>query len=241
MFTQRPSLRFVAIGAVVSLFVLAFLVLGNSPHGLSPKFKIKTQERISPQICTAPPDSSAEWEFLVQRDGNNHGLSEDQCRIAFPKLFTEIDKSSELRSDKRISYQELDSRIVDDGMVRAIIDKGEVSEVFTRKLGKANIEPSALYSRLCADAIHRIPRARNTQFSPSCPYSLSGSAPLAKCGVYFHNGGFRGRYRRLKPHLGLFKARFRFIGVVDARLWILGLARGADRPIPSSPTPYRSH
>jgi hypothetical protein len=134
MFTQRPSFRFVATGAVVSLFVLAFLVLGNSSHGLSSKFNLKTQSRPYPQNCI-PPSNSSGWEFIVERDGNNHGLSEDQCRIAFPKLFVEIDKSSELKSDKRVSYKELDSRTVDDGMVRGIIDRGEVREALTLDMG----------------------------------------------------------------------------------------------------------
>ncbi|CAI7594111.1 unnamed protein product [Penicillium bialowiezense] len=125
MLTQRPSFRFVAIGAVVSIFVLAFLVLGTSPRGLSSKFNIKTQSRPAPQTCI-PSSNSSGWDFVVERDGNNHGLSEDQCRIAFPKLFSEIDKSSQLKANTRISYGELDSRAVDDGMVRAIVDRGQL-------------------------------------------------------------------------------------------------------------------
>jgi hypothetical protein len=133
MFTQRPSFRFVATGAVVSLFVLAFLVLGNS-SGVSSKFNLKAEPRPYPQTCI-PPSNSSGWEFMVERDGNNHGLNEDQCRIAFPKLFVEIDKSSELKSDKRVSYKELDSRTVENGMVRGIIDRGEVCEAFAPDMG----------------------------------------------------------------------------------------------------------
>jgi hypothetical protein len=128
MFTQRPSFRYLATGAVVSLFILAFLVFGTGSPSLSSQFNIKTQSR--PQYCAPPVNSSAGWEFIVERDGNNHGLSEDQCRIAFPKLFVEIDKSSALRENKLVTYKELDSRTVDDGMVRGIIDRGEVSETF---------------------------------------------------------------------------------------------------------------
>lgn len=128
MLTQRPSFRYLATGAVVSLFILAFLVLGTGAPSLSSQFNIKTQSR--QQYCVPPVNSSAGWEFVVERDGNNHGLSEDQCRIAFPKLFVEIDKSSTLRANKLVSYKELDSRTVDDGMVRGIIDRGEVSETF---------------------------------------------------------------------------------------------------------------
>lgn len=127
MITQRPSFRYLATGAVVSLFILAFLVLGTGSPSLSSQFNIKTK---SQQYCAPPVNSSAGWEFVVERDGNNHGLSEDQCRIAFPKLFVEIDKSSTLRENKLVSYKELDSRIVDDGMVRGIIDRGQVSETF---------------------------------------------------------------------------------------------------------------
>ena len=127
MFTQRPSFRYLVIGAVVSLFVLAFLVLGTGAPSLSSQFNLKTQSR--QQYCAPAVNSSAGWEFIVERDGNNHGLSEDQCRIAFPKLFVEIDKSSKLREDKLVSYKELNSRTVDDGMVRGIIDRGEVSKI----------------------------------------------------------------------------------------------------------------
>ncbi|KAJ6186629.1 hypothetical protein N7519_007930 [Penicillium mononematosum] len=115
MFTQRPSFRYLATGAVVSLFILAFLVFGTGSPSLSSQFNIKTQSR--PQYCAPPVNSSAGWDFVVERDGNNHGLSEDQCRIAFPKLFVEIDKSSALRENKLVTYKELDSRTVDDGML----------------------------------------------------------------------------------------------------------------------------
>lgn len=130
MFTQRPSFRFLATGAVVSLFVLAFLLHGTGTSSkLSSQYNLKTPPR--PQYCAPPVNSSAGWQFVVERDGNNHGLSEDQCRIAFPRLFAEIDKSSSLRLDQRISYSELDSRTVDNGMVRGIIDQGQVSAAST--------------------------------------------------------------------------------------------------------------
>lgn len=86
--------------------------------------------RPSPPQCpsvefSAPSNDT--WGFVVGHDGQNHGLSEEQCRIAFPKLYIEIDKSALLKQEKHISYKELDSRDVEDGMVRGIIDQGEVS------------------------------------------------------------------------------------------------------------------
>jgi hypothetical protein len=148
MLTQRPSFRFLATGAVVSLLLLTFFVCGTgTSRGLSSKYSIKPYPR--QQSCAPPVNASAGWEFAVERDGNNHGLSEDQCRIAFPKLFLEIDKSSSLRTDKRVSYTELNSRTVDDGMVRGIIDRGEVSVAFIIPATKA------LDSDTLNSAIHR--------------------------------------------------------------------------------------
>lgn len=126
---QRPSFRFLATGAVVSLFFLTFLILGFHRSGDSTRFILKNSRPNPPQCL--PVESSAPsndtWEFVVGRDGQNHGLSEEQCRIAFPKLYVEIDKSTLLKQETPISFKELDSREVEDGMVRGIIDQGEVS------------------------------------------------------------------------------------------------------------------
>ncbi|KAJ5555792.1 hypothetical protein N7535_008224 [Penicillium sp. DV-2018c] len=138
MLTQRPSFRSLAAGAAVTLILLTFLLFGpDTSRGLSSKYIIKPYP--SQKYCAPPLNSSAGWEFVVERDGNNHGLSEDQCRIAFPKLYLEIDKSSSLRTDKQISYTELNSRTVDDGMVRGIIDRGEVSVAFTLQFKKYSV------------------------------------------------------------------------------------------------------
>lgn len=70
--------------------------------------------------------NGAGWEFLVDRDGENYGLSEDQCRTAFPKLFYEVDKSAAARENKKISWKEVDNTVIEDGMVRALVHQGEV-------------------------------------------------------------------------------------------------------------------
>ncbi|KAJ5675205.1 uncharacterized protein N7477_005139, partial [Penicillium maclennaniae] len=93
MLTPKPSFRFLATGAIISLFVLTFLFFAHQS---------------------------------LERDGQNHGLSDAQCQSAFPKLFVEIMKSADLRREDRLSYKDLDSREVENGMVRAIIDRGEL-------------------------------------------------------------------------------------------------------------------
>lgn len=66
------------------------------------------------------------WEFVVDRDGENYGLSEEQCQIAFPKLFYEVDKSAAAREKKKIAWKEVDNTVIEDGMVRALVHQGEV-------------------------------------------------------------------------------------------------------------------
>ncbi|KAK5788306.1 hypothetical protein VI817_009264 [Penicillium citrinum] len=139
MFAQRPSFRFLATGALVSLFTLTFLLLSTrNSRDLTSQYIIKSGLPGSNSNSRCPSASSSSspnntlgfqsktWEFLVDRDANDHGLSEDQCRIAFPKLFSELDKSVGLRSEDPISYTELRGREVEDGMVRCIIDRGEL-------------------------------------------------------------------------------------------------------------------
>lgn len=126
---QRPSFRFLATGAVISLFFLTFLILGLHRVRDSSRYFIKNS-RPNPPKCPSHESSAPSngtWEFVVGRDGRNHGLSEEQCLIAFPKLYIEIDKSALLKQETPISFKELDSRDVEDGMVRGIIDQGEVS------------------------------------------------------------------------------------------------------------------
>lgn len=130
MFAQRPPFRLLATGAVVSLFVLSFLFFFTSQSRESAsRYILKTHRPAESECSTFTPlqNDSDTWEFRVERDGQNHGLSDEQCRSAFPKLFIEIDKSADLRRESHVSHDDLDSREVEDGMVRAIIDRGQVS------------------------------------------------------------------------------------------------------------------
>jgi hypothetical protein len=127
MLSQRPSFRFLATGAVGSLFILTFLLLSIRQSGSSTLYSLKTSQPRPQLHCPSHESANGTWEFVVERDGQDHGLSEEQCRITFPKLFIEIDKSASLKQENHISYTELDSRNVEDSMVRGIIDQGEVS------------------------------------------------------------------------------------------------------------------
>lgn len=180
MFTQRPSFRFLATGAAISLFVLTFLFISRS-HDSGFRYILKASRPNThshcPSLDTSPQNKS--WEFVVERDGNNHGLSEEQCGIAFPKLFGEIDKSTSLKRDNQISFKELDSRNVEDGMVRGIIDRGEVS--------RADASCFRMKDDTCQRPLTATPlliSSCTSSTSPQCPPLHHGPAqPSAPCSV----------------------------------------------------------
>ncbi|RAL13477.1 DUF821 domain protein [Aspergillus homomorphus CBS 101889] len=114
-----------ATAAVLSLIITTFLVFSTQYSTSVAKYALKTS--LKPGYCPHVEwNNSSDWEFHVERDGNNYGLTAQQCRAAFPKLFVEIDKSTATRKDNPITFDELDKIPVSDGMVRGIIDNGQL-------------------------------------------------------------------------------------------------------------------
>jgi hypothetical protein len=109
-----------------SLIAVTFLIFGTRYSAEVAKYALKTSIKQSPLICPSTSRNDSTWQFEAKRDGNNHGLSEEQCRSAFPKLFVEIDKSASVRENNHIQFKDVDGVTVEDGMVRGIIDQGEV-------------------------------------------------------------------------------------------------------------------
>jgi len=139
--------RFVAIGALLSLVCVTLLVFGARERGdvvryvLKSPFNSNTKSQSGSSTCLSSSLSSSSssssgwaswknhsqsWEFVAERDGDNYGLSDEQCQIAFPKLFVEIEKSVAKRKDRPITFRELNSRKLENGMVRGVIYRGEV-------------------------------------------------------------------------------------------------------------------
>ncbi|KAJ5729598.1 uncharacterized protein N7483_004106 [Penicillium malachiteum] len=171
MLAQRPSFRFLATGVLGSLFILTFLFIGIHRSGGPALYFPKSSQSHTQLRCPSPDTtpSNGTWEFLVERDGQNHGLSEEQCNIAFPKLFVEIDKSAALKQDNRISYKELDSRDVEDGMVRVIIDQGELYVV-----DYAAMPVTATRARSTLNSLHRALKAYPNRYHlPSIEFVLT--------------------------------------------------------------------
>lgn len=129
--TQSTSTwaRFLGTGALASLAIITFLGFEGRFSNDVTKYALKSS-MIPPSKdgsfghCA---NETEKWEFAVGRDANNHGLSEEQCLAAFPKLFVEVDKAGEARENNSVKYKELDELVVEDGMVRGMIYNGEVS------------------------------------------------------------------------------------------------------------------
>ncbi|KAJ5155187.1 hypothetical protein N7492_007990 [Penicillium capsulatum] len=114
MLGSRPSPR--VLIALVFILAVSFLLLQNRPT-------------VSSAIST-PADvwssHKTTWEFTTARDADNLGLSEEQCLAAFPKLYTELDKSASLRKGDPITFEDVNSRVMLEGMGRLLIDQGQL-------------------------------------------------------------------------------------------------------------------
>jgi hypothetical protein len=76
---------------------------------------------------TLPP--VARWTFNSDRDERNFGLTEEQCSVAFPNFYTEIDRAVQYRKDK--GFSNVTNDLVDiawrpDEIMRAMIYNKQV-------------------------------------------------------------------------------------------------------------------
>jgi hypothetical protein len=76
----------------------------------------------------SPDSQTSHWEFQLERDGRNHGLSEDQCDQAFPDMYSEIDRAAAWhRGDKPQGITEDDIALdPDKPQLRLLIYEGQV-------------------------------------------------------------------------------------------------------------------
>lgn len=74
------------------------------------------------------------WSYEWERDGNNHGLTTEQCDIAFPELYNEIDRAANYWKDKKITAQSIELARGNDGGVRVLIHDQQLRIVSTKGL-----------------------------------------------------------------------------------------------------------
>jgi len=152
--STRRRIFFLLVGCVLPLFLIGVTTSYLHPEYLqplsippfrpssvsSPSNDAPAQEPVpetsvqlppSEPIATDPPAAkpTEQWSFDTQRDERNYGLSDEQCLLAFPDFYQEIDRavsSREVlgpitRGDLDISWREGDE------MLRAMIYDRQVS------------------------------------------------------------------------------------------------------------------
>jgi hypothetical protein len=107
---------FYAAGAVF----ITIIVAASLRHATS----ILPTEPVRPTYTSRLPSS---WQFETERDANNHGLTSDQCDIAFPGLFKEIDTVVQSRRSKPITEEELTREKWPAGTIRVLVWDQQVS------------------------------------------------------------------------------------------------------------------
>lgn len=71
--------------------------------------------------------TASNWEFDPDVDGRSYSLTDEQCDIAFPGLFSEIEQSVMSRLGNPITSEDLDENVHNDSNTRAMIYDGDVS------------------------------------------------------------------------------------------------------------------
>ncbi|KAF2021941.1 hypothetical protein BU24DRAFT_33136 [Aaosphaeria arxii CBS 175.79] len=79
------------------------------------------------------------WVFQYSRDSHNYGLDEDQCHVAFPGLFEDIERAKNQRTVLgKVTERLLSSFNLSKGMVRAMIYNGELYVLQTYLVDNVN-------------------------------------------------------------------------------------------------------
>jgi hypothetical protein len=117
-----------ALSGIACFLLIALYTSENAPRGRrGPKIeRLPTPLERPPRVPCVPAPDHEQWEFQTRRDAENYGLSDYQCRAAFPKLFDQVEKSVATRRISKITKEDLDSQKWLNGMVRGMVYNGEL-------------------------------------------------------------------------------------------------------------------
>ncbi|TKA67354.1 hypothetical protein B0A55_09686 [Friedmanniomyces simplex] len=166
-------MRTIALYGTIAAIITAALVLFSTQGG--PAFASHTYRRL--QHPNAPPrpgragasiahsqsyiSPKHPWEFSYKRDRRNYGLSEEQCSVAFPKLYKEVDRAVAYRKKRgNVTLEELDVGWRGDGIVRALIHDNQLYIVDAHGVSDANHRPRNIAT------LHALSRAVTSTSEP---------------------------------------------------------------------------
>lgn len=84
------------------------------------------QEPKEPPSATKLETTTAKWIFNTARDSDDLGLSEEQCNIAFPKQYADIQNNIANLTSNPITLSDLDAQDQHDQRVRVVVYDGDV-------------------------------------------------------------------------------------------------------------------
>lgn len=171
---MRPSaVRTIAIYTCISLSVLLCLIL-FATHGLPPfaedsinSFSYPRPPPAHPIVAHEYPEGyngrttgeqtqhdhtyqtyQGDWRYDYARDGKNYGLSEEQCNLAFPELYEEVDRAVAYRRavGQNVSLQDMEVGWRGDGIVRAMIRDNQLYVIDAHGVRDSNHRPRSIAS-----------------------------------------------------------------------------------------------
>lgn len=134
-----PRRVVVLLPCLTLVFVLLLFAYQNRPQPQEELIFEKTRKPSRPQLPSLPQGqeqqgqqgqrqeqgqeghSSFDGTWDYHRDRDNLLLSQEQCDLAFPGLFADIERARASREGRPITLQELDSITPKNGYVRAMI------------------------------------------------------------------------------------------------------------------------
>ncbi|KAK0112703.1 hypothetical protein ONS95_014440 [Cadophora gregata] len=127
--------------------------------------------QVNDTICVAPTSgilatpthiaTLSEWSFDKSRDTRDYSLTADQCNIAFPGLYAEIERAVAYRKKiGRLSPEDVDISWSKEGLVRALISDQQLYVIEEKVSGSDYDSPRALA------ILHAIHRAMITSPAP---------------------------------------------------------------------------
>ncbi|KAF2478764.1 glycosyl transferase family 90-domain-containing protein [Neohortaea acidophila] len=133
-------------GLFAGLVVLQFREAGTPSFAFAWHRRAQPASTPSDASSTSPAGSNGvdnttpPWTFEYTRDGNNHGLSEEQCTAAFPLLTMEIDRAVEYRHNVagNITLDDLEIKWRGHGILRILIHENQLYIVDTLNVGRGH-------------------------------------------------------------------------------------------------------
>ncbi|KAK0941006.1 hypothetical protein LTR29_007423 [Friedmanniomyces endolithicus] len=120
------------------------------------------------QSHLGPPKQA--WKYEYRRDRRDYGLSEEQCSVAFPELYEEVDRAVAYRQKRgNIALEELDVGWRGDGIVRALIHDNQLYIVDAHGVSDANHRPRSIAT------LHALNRAisSTSEFLPNIEFTFT--------------------------------------------------------------------